>query len=71
MIVIFGWWKAHTEDFIQDEEYEWWDRKTMEPTIPTKTTEGGQVPKVQSKFTVDDPATLRKNVKAKNILYVD
>lgn len=42
------------EDFIQGEDYEFWDRVAIEPTIPVKNMKGvGQVPKVQSEFTPD------------------
>ncbi|KAF3612283.1 hypothetical protein FXO38_36932 [Capsicum annuum] len=62
-------WKTRMEMFIQGEDYELWDRITDGPSIPMKLVDGEQVKKVRSEFTVDDLVALKKNTKAKNILF--
>ncbi|XP_047269540.1 uncharacterized protein LOC124899274 [Capsicum annuum] len=64
----FIWWKARMETFLQNVDYELWNRITDGPIIPMKIVDGEQVKKTRSEFTPEDLVALKKNAKAKNIL---
>ena len=59
------------EMFIQEEDYELWNRITNGPTISIKTVDGEQVKKVRSEFTPDDLLALKKNIRPKTYWSAD
>ena len=65
----YNYWKARMRIFIQANDYACWDVIENGPTIPTKMTEEGEIPKLKKEWTPTDVKDIQNNAKAMHTLY--